>query len=67
MALRLSWQFTVPIYRTRPLMTFLRSLREAAAARARGARRPTGAEEGEGRMSRPDAGEVFLPRAEYSS
>ncbi len=38
--------------------TFLRSLREAAAARARGARRPTGAEEGEGRMSRPDAGEV---------
>jgi hypothetical protein len=26
------------------------------------ARRPSGAEEGEGRMSRPDAGEVFLPR-----
>ena len=39
-------------------MTLLRSLRDAAAARARGARRPTGAEEGEGRMSRPDAGEV---------
>ena len=36
----------------------MRSLREAAAARAGGARRPTGAEEGEGRMSRPDAGEV---------
>jgi hypothetical protein len=31
---------------------------------AGGARRPSGAEEGEGRMSRPDAGEVFLPPRE---
>ena len=42
------------------------SLRKDVAARARGARRPSGAEEGEVRRQATGAGEVFLPREGYN-